>query len=85
MTPPSFPNPVLDDELNRVTFMYSYAQAFADTYAARVITLVDGVETSNIGQCCVRTLQSGTVRANSGTRVPPGEHVITYVIWVRLS
>ena len=80
LTPPVFPNPVLDDDLNRVEFGYSYAGAFKDTYAGVAITLVDGVETDRVVQCCVLTLKSGIVTADAGMRVPPGDHVISYIV-----
>jgi hypothetical protein len=80
LTPPTFPSPVLDNDLNRVTFGYSYASAFEDTYPGVVITLVDGVETDRVAQCCVLTPKSGTVTADAGVRVPPGDHVISYVV-----
>ena len=79
LTGPSLPPDVRDVDLSHLQLHYSYPSVLPDTRLATVTTFLDGAKITAADPCCAPLSQSGVLSVGLG-KVPPGEHVLTFVV-----
>lgn len=82
LTAPTMPSPVIDDDLNAVALSYTWGRSalMPETTLRRLVTQVDGVTTNEDTDAYSLNQTPGKVRALSMVRVPPGPHLMTYIL-----